>query len=180
VTARGVAFAAGLAGLALLAAGCGGGSKAPSVASLGTTTSTASASQPSTPSGGSFVPFINCMNLHGITASTPPDGHGVSVSVGDPNSPQFQTAQRACQKLEPGGGPPALTPAQVAERTKGLAVFAACMRTHGVPNFPDPNGQGEFPIGSIEQLNTNSTFFQSAYKSCQPLFPKIGPQIRFA
>ncbi len=164
--------------LTLLAAGCAGGSKAPTVASLGTTTSTASASQPSAPSGGSFVPFVNCMNSHGITASTGPGGHGVSVDV-DPNSPQFQTAQRACQKLMPGGLPPALTPAQVAERATGLATFAACMRKHGVRNFPDPTGQVEFPIGKIAQLDTTSTFFRSADKSCQPLFPRIGPQMRF-
>ena len=34
--------------------------------------------------------------------------------------------------------------AQAARQTAALA-FARCMRSHGVPNFPDPNPQGDFP-----------------------------------
>ena len=74
-----------------------------------------------------------------------PGGHGVMIT-GDigPSSPQFQSAQRACAKFLPGGGPPQLTPAQKAERARALAALAACMRKHGVSKFPDPNGQGGF------------------------------------
>jgi hypothetical protein len=84
----------------------------------------------------------------------------------------------ACRKYMPGGGPPQLTPAQQAERAKGLAALARCMRHHGVANFPEPNGQGNFPPGSIEQLDPQSAVFQAAYKACWSLFPKVGPQMR--
>src|SRR5215813_13014323 len=31
---------------------------------------------------------------------------------------------------------------------KDIAQFASCMRTHGEPNFPDPNAQGQVTISS--------------------------------
>jgi hypothetical protein len=40
--------------------------------------------------------------------------------------------------------------------------FAGCMRSHGVPNFPDPGPSREMPI-------SRSPAFQSALKSCQRL-----------
>jgi hypothetical protein len=46
-----------------------------------------------------------------------------------------------------GGGsprPPSATSAQSAQLNAALA-FSRCMRSHGVPNFPDPDSQGDFP-----------------------------------
>jgi hypothetical protein len=51
------------------------------------------------------------------------------------------------------------------------------MRKNGVPAFPDPNGQGQFPPDFLGQIDTNSPLVQTAYKACQSLFPKFGPQI---
>ncbi len=166
---------------AVVSAGCGGGSEGPSVASLEPTTGAATTSPgvTTTPQAPSPVAWATCMNAHGIAASVGPGGHGFMITGNvDPGSPQFQTAQRACAKYQPGGGPPQLTPAQQAQRAQALAVLAACMRKHGVSNFPDPNGQGELPLGSLQQLNPDSPLFKSAYKSCWSLFPKVGPQIR--
>jgi hypothetical protein len=42
------------------------------------------------------------------------------------------------------GGSPADHPAASAHVTQALA-FARCMRAHGVPTFPDPDPQGNFP-----------------------------------
>ena len=87
----------------------------------------------------------------------------------DPSSAQFQSALQACRKFLPGGGPPALTPAQQAEHAKAMASFAACMRKHGVPSFPDPNGQGMFSPESIKGLDPTSPLFQSAFKVVRSL-----------
>ena len=38
--------------------------------------------------------------------------------------------------------------------TSGAVAYSACMRSHGVPNFPDPDSQGNFP--SIDQLGVSS------------------------
>jgi hypothetical protein len=186
VTVRGL-LTAGLAALALLPAGCGG-SKAPSVASLRTTTSSAGRTTTSaaTPSRAAFAA---CLTSHGFQAApgSAATAANDAISVGgvvisgnvDPSSPQFQAAMQACHKFLPGGGPPAMTPAQRAEHAKSMASFAACMRKHGVPSFPDPNGQGMFSPGSIKGLDPSAPVFQSAFKLCAPLQGKVGPRIQF-
>jgi hypothetical protein len=189
VTRQALPLAAGVTALVLFAAGCGGGSQAPSVASLGTTGSIgAGASESSTGAGSAVSPaaaplaWSQCMNAHGVAASPGPGGRGFAITANvDPGSPQLQAAQRACQKLMPGGGPPTLTPAQKAQRAKGLLAFATCMRKNGVSNFPDPdpNGFAGFPPASVAQIDPSTPFFQTAYKACRSLFPRVGPQIRF-
>ncbi len=192
VAGRALALGAGLVGLMLVAAGCGG-SKTPSVASL---SSTASASgQPPTSTAGSSTArkpsraaFAECLTSHGFAASEGSAGSasartisifGVQVAGNvDPGSAQFQTAMQACRKFLPGGGPPAMTPAQQAEAAKANLGFAACMRKNGVPSFPDPNGQGMFPFGSLSRLDPNSPLVQTAFKACEVLEPKVGPRLR--
>ena len=179
------AFALGLAGTVVIAAGCGG-STASSVASLpstsGTTPSSAPSAKPST------AALLTCLRSHGLQASLGSAGttggtrvvsvFGVAITGANPGSPQFQAALSACRKYLPGGGPPALTPAQQAEHAKAMARFAACMRAHGVPNFPDPNSTGFFPPGSLAKLDPNSSPMTAAFRRCESLEPKFGPRIQ--
>lgn len=54
--------------------------------------------------------------------------------------------------------------------------FARCMRTHGVPNFPDPSTAGggiKIQLGS--GLKPFSPAFQAAQKACRRLLPGGGP-----
>jgi len=45
--------------------------------------------------------------------------------------------------------------------------FSACMRAHGVPNFPDPSGSGGgINIGSGSGINPAAPAFQAAQKVC--------------
>ncbi len=181
---------AALAGVGLLAAGCGG-SRGPSVASLGTTSpaggvSTARAAS-TTPRPGTAA-LAACFASHGFPASVGSGGAGRQITFGgvtfdesvDPGSPQFQAAVQACRKFLPGGGPPALTPAQRAIAARAMLRFAACMRRQGVPDFPDPNGEGTFPPRSImKRIDPSSPLVQSAYEACKSLEPKIGPRLAF-
>ena len=133
----------------VVAAACAGGSKNPGVASLGSSgpTTTAAPDAPSPIGGGGpsdpafqaqQLNFARCMQAHGITNF--PDSGELKITSGiDPNSAQFQAAQHACQSLLPGL---AQTPSQKAAANDAALKFAKCMRAHGVPNFPDPNGQG--------------------------------------
>jgi hypothetical protein len=171
-------IAAGFAGLALLAAGCGGGSRSPAVASLGTTTS---AGATSTTGGGNTkstsptaAALASCFTSHGFTAAVGSGGiagtriklPGIAFSGNaDPGSPQFRAAMRACRKYLPGGGPPSLTPAEQAEIRRHLVALAECTRKHGVPDFPDPNGQGQHDLSGVDQ---GSPRFQGAMKACEP------------
>ena len=50
-------------------------------------------------------------------------------------------------------------------------AFSQCMRTHGVPNFPDPTGNGlQLPIG----VNSESPAFKSARQACKQYLPNQG------
>jgi hypothetical protein len=178
-------FVIGLTLLAFVAAGCGG-SKSPAVASLGTTSS-AGATSTGTPKASTNA-FASCMTSHGFTpylgsaadaGSRTLSVFGVQFNGVDPSSLQFQSAMQACRTFLPGGGPPTLTPAQQAAHAKGMASFAGCMRKNGVPSFPDPNGSGMFSPSSLEQLNPSSPLFQTAYKACLSLMPKVGPRLSF-
>jgi hypothetical protein len=177
-------FAMTLAGLTAVT-GCGG-SSTPSVASLATTTRSSTGESAATKP--SWAALAACFTSHGFTASLR-SGNGGSANFTyggvafsgnvDPNSPQFQAAAQACRKYQPGGGPSPLTPAQRTEAAKAMVSFASCMRKSGAPNFPDPNSDGTFPIHSLKQLGLGTPRFQTAFKSCQSLEPKVGPRIVF-
>jgi hypothetical protein len=91
----------------------------------------------------------------------------------DPKSPAFQSAQQACKKLLPNGG----TPGKVSAGDKQQFLrFAACMRTHGVPNFPDPTfseGGARIQIGG-PGVSPSSPAFKAAQQSCRAYSPFKG------
>jgi hypothetical protein len=110
------------------------------------------------------------MRSHGV--SNFPDPPGALPAGFDPNSPQFQSAQTACQSLDPQeSGPNRATDA--AERQKAALVWAACLRSHGVPSFPDPSitaQGGHLLVGmDLSRIDTSSPQFQAAEKACQGL-----------
>lgn len=167
------------AAVPLLAAGCGSGGGSPQVANLATTTtSTATSTKPIVPRNGSFQKFVTCMQQHGIQAQVGAGGHGVSVK-NTPKGVNMDRAQIACKKYLPGGGPPALTPAEVAQRAKAMLAFAKCIRQHGVPNFPDPNGQGEFDLSKLQSIKTSPNLHRAG-QACQSLESNVkGPRYGF-
>ena len=113
----------------LCVAACGGGSGQ----SGGTGTSAKAASDQA-------LKFAGCMRANGVpNFPDPSTGGGIEISPGsglNPQSPAFQAAQRKCGKLLPGGGPGPRKPTK-AQFAAALA-FARCMRSHGLPHFPDP------------------------------------------
>jgi hypothetical protein len=69
-----------------------------------------------------------------------------------------------------GSTAPATSPsASAAAGSQGLA-FSACMRSHGVPKFPDPN-----PDGSINRQGLDNGAVQRALPSCRKFLPNSGP-----
>jgi hypothetical protein len=61
----------------------------------------------------------------------------------------------------------------------GPLKYANCMRSHGVPNFPDPSAGGGFAITPSSGLNAQSPTFAKAAGICAKDFPGSGraPQI---
>ena len=49
--------------------------------------------------------------------------------------------------------------------------YSACIRSHGVPNYPDPDGKGTITITVSASLNPTSPVFQQAEADCRHLIP---------
>ncbi len=166
------------AGLALLAAACGG-SNGGRVAQLGSTT-TQNTSNPSAATGQQNGPlgFSRCMRSHGATNYPDPNGSGQLAKESPQqlgvSSSQFQSAQRACQHLLPNGGsgPNAAQLQQV--KAQGLR-FSQCVRSHGVPNFPDPGSDGRIPDPATVGIDQGSPKFQAANQACRKYRPPYMP-----
>jgi hypothetical protein len=91
----------------------------------------------------------------------------------NPDSPAFKNAQKACKKYTPNGGQPP-SPAQRAAAQAAALKFSACMRSHGVPKFPDPQfsaGRASLQIGRNSGIDPSSPTFQAAQKACQKDLP---------
>ncbi len=95
---------------------------------------------------------------------------------------QFEAAGNACKHPLPSGGSLSGRDSQTvtAQQQQYYLKAAACMRSHGITNFPDPSfsrGQVEFPM--LEHLvDIHSTQFTQAYQTCQKLIPPGLPDSR--
>src|SRR5919201_300262 len=54
---------------------------------------------------------------------------------------------------------------------QSVLAFSRCMRTHGVPNFPDPVDEVDLPKISPDILKVSSSQFNAAETACQHLLP---------
>jgi hypothetical protein len=61
------------------------------------------------------------------------------------------------------------SPTTAASSAASAVAYSACMRTHGVPNYPDPDSSGTLPKVSPQQLGVSSTLFASATSTCAHL-----------
>ena len=181
--AAGVAAAiVAAAALSLLAAGCGGNRS-----------STGSGGTPG--SGGSFVIYSACMRSHGVpnypdpdsAGQLPkPDAHRLGVS-----GSQLQSTQQACQHRLPNTGRAinagSITQCMMADDCPRSLVqhlldeersFARCMRSDGVPNWPDPttdsHGRPVFAITiSKDGFNPYSPPIWAKGNHCSHLMPDL-------
>lgn len=171
---RVVGLAVGLIVVPLAAAACGGTSATPGVAKIATPTS--STASPGS-SGSVLVRFTSCMRSHGVPQFPEPTktATGVSLRIGpgngvDPTSSQFRSAMVSCSSLLPNGGPagPTITPSDQLDYLKA----AACMRSHGLQNFPDPTFVGgRVSFNEPQGVNVSSTPFLEAAATCRKLIP---------
>lgn len=178
-----------LLGLAVVINACGATS-APGVASIGSSTATTS------PGSDSHAPaavaadysqalkYSECMRAHGDPDFPDPNGAGLipfgttnrngSSSPGPQDEPGYTSANKVCGHLLPNGGRP--TAAQVAYIGSQLLKFSQCMRSHGLPSWPDPTISSHV-IGfeGISQSVINSPAYKRAEKSCASFMSSVGP-----
>jgi hypothetical protein len=158
------------AGLVLLTAACGG-----SPSSSG---GPSPAGSPSSTGGGALsayitqeLAFARCMRAHGIPNFPDPgsDGHFSKEQLrqlGISNA-RLRADNSACQNLLPAGQPP-LT----AQEQQDYLRAAACMRSHGIVNFPDPSFSGGGVHFTVPPgIDSSSPQFSQARQTCQRLIP---------
>ena len=58
-----------------------------------------------------------------------------------------------------------------------MTKFATCVRSHGEPNFPDPNAQGQFSMSAVTAsgIDPRSPQLGQAVQACEKDLPKNGP-----
>jgi hypothetical protein len=140
---------------------------------------------PKYPFGAPNVPFSmsKCMRANGVSdfpdPRSGPNGGGVGWPGGGPvmissdvllimgqrfAGPAIASAGKACKEyMAPSGPGPSMTEAQRVAAIK----YAACMRAHGLGDFPDPTfeGGGE-ELNLAPGLNPQSPAVQQAAKAC--------------
>jgi hypothetical protein len=90
-------------------------------------------------------------------------------------------ATLSCLALAPagcGGGSgtaPASAGGAAGSGAPGVEAYAKCMRSHGVPTFPDPNSKGQVSPSSI--VNLNSPQYRKAQEVCRSLAPRGGQTV---
>jgi len=152
------------AAAALLATACG--------SSPSSTQSAAGAAANST----TAVAYAQCVRAHGIPDFPDPDSSGdipkdailqlkVSQSL-------LESATGACANLNPHQPPSA---AQERQQMAAYVTFAQCMRSHGLPKFPDPttdSGRAEFVISvSQDGFDPHSPQVLAKARACQHVLP---------
>jgi hypothetical protein len=166
-----IAVVLAIAGGALLAAGCGGTAKPPANAGNGSPKDGITAA----------YKFSKCMREHGVSSFPDPvvqssPGHqsvGIAVTPTLTGSPNFPSAQKACQGIMPGSGPGGgngPSPQQIAAHVKGMVSFAGCMRSHHVPTFPDPSTRGDLTPAMLSAagINLHAPAVRAAAIACVP------------
>jgi hypothetical protein len=160
---RATSLAGSVIAIALLISACGGSSARTSAASPGVANI-----------GKQVVAFAVCMRSRGLSGYPDPQISGsadhmqIKISPGslNPDSPAFKTADGACHRLLPNGGTPAASSPQEHEQD---LQFADCMRSHGVPGFPDADHDGAFTLPST--MNQQAPQFKRATTACTHVEP---------
>jgi hypothetical protein len=98
----------------------------------------------------------------------------VTVPGGAP-TPTPEVASACAKQLSAVQADSSVHPIESASDIQALDRFAACMRSHGLPHWPDPNERGEFHVKSADA----GTLVQNnrASAACNPLEPPSGAYI---
>ena len=170
---------------ALMLAACSHSSSGPGVAAVASSASPTQSARPASGSAGSHsahdeaLAYSTCMRSHGIADFPDPDSTGqidvkrAALQEGPSSdlngtNPQFQAATTTCESLQPTES----TTQQHQDAIKAL-MWAHCMRSHGVTNFPDPDSDGGFHVAAIraDGVDVTTTQFRAAATACAQYQP---------
>lgn len=152
------------------------------LSACGGATSNHTHSANSTPYGPKNSPYAvsKCMRANGLTHFPDPvqgSGgvgfpEGLTISVEGEltvdgvtfSGPALKHAEAACKEYLPGGNGPPPTP--TAQQKYRMVEMAQCMRTHGVPSFPDPGSAGPVGATKVTLPGQNTPAFKHALQVC--------------
>jgi hypothetical protein len=149
----------------------------------------------------SLVGYSHCVRSHGVP-DYPDPGSGGTLPDGLPkvgprqlgvSASRLQGAQRACQHLLPAGGSLQQQESRCMQNNNCSAALeeqmltadrklARCMRSHGVPDFPDPVNGGSgapfFPISraGISEAASRTPQFVRELSECARLVADNAPE----
>jgi hypothetical protein len=190
---RAMAAVIGSAVMVLGVSACGG-SSSPRVASIGSPSGGGSAASSRSVTANPLA-FSRCMRMHGLPAFPDPGSDEqvpkVSAQLLGVSSTQLMSAQRACQQLLPDTGGSLATSlrqceeqgdcpqAMVQQVMTQLRNFSQCMRSHGIPKWPDPvvdaQGKPEVIIKPwLLGVNPDSNQVNSVMDRCRQVeYPQV-------
>jgi hypothetical protein len=161
---RASAVIAAVAVLALAVAGCVATPASPNVGGSLSAGSQSSFTR-------DVLAFTRCMRAHGVPGFPDPNAYGNFPKNLIPRGvdAQITAASRICGHLLPASG----SGHEVTTAQQHYYIeAAACMRSHGISNFPDPvfaDGEVSFPVPS--SISTTSTQYTAARATCAKLIP---------
>jgi hypothetical protein len=80
----------------------------------------------------------------------------------------------SCSGSPSSAGPGGPATAAGSSASPSAVAYSRCMRSRGVPDFPDPPSSGEVPKADSQQLGVSSSQLQAAQRACQHLYPSSG------
>ncbi len=159
----------------LLVAGCG-------------SSSSNSSNDPAASAQSAGLEFAGCMRSHGVPNFPDPgagsggglqiqssqrNGQGQTMTVNGVavNAPAFQSAMNSCQKYMPKPKP---ISGGITQLKANALKYGECMRSNGVPNFPDPKVQSG-PNGGVgvqiggSGIDPQAPAFKAAQQKCRSI-----------
>jgi hypothetical protein len=119
--------------------------------------------------------YAQCVRTHGVPGFPDPNSQGVFAVAGNFTKSEeaaLASAKSSCQSLLPNGGQVPQSTQQ--QRLSQLLKFSQCMRSHGVPSFPDPKTNPVSLNLRGSGIDPNSPAFQTAQQQCRNLMPTVG------
>lgn len=155
--------------VAVILSGCGGSGGSPSAAS--------------STSGAQLASLLHqigvCIRSHGLPDFPDPvvNGETGQVQLASGANTPSQQVLTACQSLI-SQLPPSATQGNSSIPASEMAqyrAYAACMRQHGLPGWPDPNPDGTFTLtGTLSGASARSGAYRSQMNACKKYVPAAG------
>jgi hypothetical protein len=129
-----------------------------------------------------LIAFSQCIRAHSVPDFPDPQPGANNAKFPSAqqlgvSSSQLSAAENACQHLLPAGSNDQFPAAEVPLLLSGMREFSQCVRSHGVPNWPDPTTDSEgrpvFDLGAhgITRSESRSPQVQATEQQCQHLMP---------